>query len=88
MPRDTPQAPFQKRNAMSRFAKPAHKRVARMVGYVLTLGGFDAFMDLAFVLRVRLTREERSHLAWAALRSLDDETAAALCDLYLGGPQG
>ncbi|WP_226942006.1 hypothetical protein [Pseudooceanicola spongiae] len=36
-------------SAMSRYAKPAHKRVSRVLGYCLTLGGADAWSGFAAV---------------------------------------
>ena len=68
------------RSAMSLYAKPGHKSVARMVGYTLTLGTADAFADLAYVLHRRLDPKERAGLAYAALRSLDPELAELVAE--------
>jgi len=51
--------------------KPAHKQVARCVGYALTLANTDAWIALVEVLAHRLTQAERVSLAYAALRSVD-----------------
>jgi hypothetical protein len=51
--------------------KPAHKRMSRVMGYVLTIGGADAWAGFSTVAKARLTIEERAALAWAALRALD-----------------
>jgi len=50
--------------------KPDHKRMSRMLGYTLTVGGTDGWSDFATVAMARLTVEERAALAWAALKSL------------------
>ena len=71
-------------NAMSKFAKPAHKAVARMVGYALTLDTADGWSGLAFVLTARLAETERAALAYAALRALDQEQAELVAATVLG----
>lgn len=53
------------------FIKATHKRMARMLGYTLTLGSSDAWSDFATIAMVRLSIEERAALGWAALRSMD-----------------
>ncbi|MEM0935745.1 MAG: hypothetical protein AAGJ91_07570 [Pseudomonadota bacterium] len=62
---------------MSRFAAPDHKRVARMIGYALTLGAsdLDAWAGAVLVLRTRLARDERLLLTAAAYQSLESEDA-------------
>ncbi|MCF7777313.1 hypothetical protein GLP59_06550 [Sulfitobacter sp. M220] len=61
--------------------KPEHKRMARVIGYTLTLGDADAWAGFTTVAQTRLTNKERAALAWAALRALDTpaqaETVAA-----------
>lgn len=77
-----------RRSAMSRFAKPSHKRVARALGYALTLGAdFDAWRDFSHIAQARLTRTERCMAAWAFLRSLDREDAAKTSNAILGDAQ-
>ncbi|MDF0599921.1 hypothetical protein P1J78_04170 [Psychromarinibacter sp. C21-152] len=65
---------------MSRFAKPAHKRASQLLGYTLTLGDFDAWIGFAFLIRIILSPAERAALAYAALRSLDDDDAMATAE--------
>ncbi len=71
-------------NAMSKFAKPAHKAVARIVGYALTIGDADGWLDVAAILPARLTDAERAALAYAALRSLTPEQAELVAATLLG----
>ncbi|WP_099828232.1 hypothetical protein [Oceaniglobus indicus] len=73
------------RNAMSLYAKPAHKAVARMVGYVLTLGDSASWHGLTMVLIARLSDTERAALAYAALNSLDDADAYKTASVALFG---
>ncbi|SLN70905.1 hypothetical protein [Roseisalinus antarcticus] len=64
--------------------KSEHKRMARVIGYTLTLGDADAWAGFTTVARVRLTIEERAALAWAALRALDTpEQAEMVADAVL-----
>lgn len=55
------------------FARPAHKRAARTLGYALTSDSPEAWHGLAFVLGARLSVAERGKLAFAALRSLEPD---------------
>ncbi|WP_291734069.1 hypothetical protein [Leisingera sp. F5] len=52
--------------------KPEHKRMSRVMGYTLTLGDTDAWAGFTKVAAARMTIEERTGLAWAALRALED----------------
>lgn len=70
---------------MSEFADPAHKSVARMVGYALSLGDLDNWAEAAAVLEARLAPQERAALAWAAIRSLDADSAEKVARYYLRG---
>ncbi|NDV52941.1 hypothetical protein [Salipiger sp. PrR003] len=63
------------RSAMSLFGKDSHKRVSKAIGYALTLATESAWESFSKVLAARLTYEERAALAFAALRSLDEDTA-------------
>jgi len=60
---------------MSEFAKPAHKRIARAVGYALTLNDEAAWRALSFLLARYLSEEERAALAFCSLESLPDDLA-------------
>lgn len=73
------------RSIMSTCAKPSHKAAARMVGYALTLGDADGYADLADVLALRLTDQERAGLAYACLRAMDDQPAYDVASLALFG---
>ena len=70
---------------MSRYAKPAHKSAARMLGYALTLGAEASWWDFAAVLYARLTRKERAALAYAALMALDYDDAHVAAEAALFG---
>lgn len=59
-----------KPSTLSRFMKPEHKRMSRMLGYCLTLGTAEAWSGFKFVATARLAETERASLAFAALRSL------------------
>jgi hypothetical protein len=56
-----------------------------MLGYALTLGGFDGWEGASAVWQARLTDIERAALSWAALRSLDHADALAVAETVLGG---
>lgn len=70
---------------MRECADPEHKRASAMVGFALTLGDFEDWAAAALVLRARLNPKERAALAWAALRSLEDEEAEAVARHYFAG---
>lgn len=73
--------PKRGRSAMSKWAKGEHKKVARAIGYALTLGTESAWHGLTIVLMARLSDEERAALAYAALTSLGDEHASAVAEV-------
>ena len=60
---------------MSKYAKPAHKSAARMLGFALTLGTEADWWEFSAVTYARLTRKERAALAYFALMSLDEDDA-------------
>lgn len=70
---------------MCELAKPGHKRAARMLGFAFALGNFEGWAGAALVLRAHLAATERAALAWAALRSLEDEDAKAVARHYFAG---
>lgn len=72
--------PKRVRGAMSKWAKDRHKKVARAIGFALTLGTESAWHGITIVLMARLSDEERAALAFAALMSLSDEHAAAVAE--------
>ena len=69
---------LRKASTLAKFMKPDHKRMARVIGYTLTLSNADAWAGFTTVARARLTSEERAALAWAALRALDTPEQAEL----------
>lgn len=76
-------------SSLGKIMKPAHKRMSRMIGYCLTLGNSDDWSNFSDVAAVRLTREERVAMAFAALRSLtpsDAETTASAAIGAAGEP--
>lgn len=70
---------------MSRFAKDRHKRVARCIGFVLTLATPQAWLDLSVILVARLSKAERAGLAYAALKSLEEDDAYDVASLAVFG---
>ena len=70
---------------MSLYAEKAHKRIARMVGYALTLGTYEAWAGASVVIRAHLTAEERAALAWSALNALDTHEAELVLDALRKG---
>ncbi len=67
-------------NAMSLYAKRAHKAVARAIGYALTLGDASSWDKLTLLLILRLSDAERAALAYSSLRSLSAEHAALVVE--------
>jgi hypothetical protein len=72
---------------LSKYMPDAYKRVARMVGYTLSLGeDADNWHGLTVVLTARLTSQERAAMAWAVLRSLTPEQIVDVAQTVL--PEG
>ena len=59
-----------KKNALSLYGKPSHKRAARMLGYALTLGTSEGWLAASAIFEARLSEAERASLAFAALCGL------------------
>lgn len=72
------------KSAMSLYAKDNHKRAARALGYALTLGTSGAWLDFAAITAARLTDQERGGLAYAGLRSLNEDTRAVVVEAFRG----
>jgi len=72
------------RSGLSQLMKPEHKRMARMLGYALTLGNADAWSGFGYVAATRLTDTERAALAFSALSSLDPEQATMTAAASIG----
>ncbi|WP_076483835.1 hypothetical protein [Rhodobacter aestuarii] len=73
------------RNAISAFAKPAHKSASKLLGYGLILDTPEAWQAVASVWAVRLTTGERAAILMAALHSLKPDQAAAIIDHAFAG---
>jgi hypothetical protein len=73
------------RSAMSMFAKGNHKRVAKAIGFALTLGTESAWHGLTIILMGRLTEAERAALAFATLNSLSEKHAYMTASAALFG---
>ena len=73
------------RNAISLYAKTAHKKAARLLGYALILGDFDSWEAASAIWQARLTDTERAALAWAAMRSLDEDHAREVAYTVIQG---
>jgi hypothetical protein len=78
--------------AVSEFIKPAHKAVARSIGYALTTGDSEGWGMFTAIVLLRLDDAERTGMAYAALRSLhpdhvEDTLGAALGRSGAGMPQ-
>lgn len=65
-----------KATSLSKTMKRAHLKAARMLGYSLIMGTPEGWIGFARWAAIRLEPHERASLAFAALRSLDGETAA------------
>lgn len=74
-----------KRSAMAEYAQDRHKRVARTLGYALTLHDGPAWASFTAIASARLTVAERAALAGAALLALDpDEALGVIEHLFVG----
>ncbi|WP_397544218.1 hypothetical protein [Roseovarius salis] len=73
------------RNAISLYAKTAHKKAAKLLGYALILDDFDSWEAASAIWQARLTDTERAALAWAALRSLDEDHAREVAYTVIQG---
>lgn len=67
--------PKRRGSAISKYASKAHKKAAKLLGYALVLGDFDGWEAASAIWQARLSAAERAALAWAALRSLDEDDA-------------
>lgn len=72
-------------NAIQAFAKDAHKRAARVLGYGLILDTAEGWQAVANIWAVRLTAGERASILMAALASLRPDQAAAILDHAFSG---
>lgn len=70
---------------MSKWVKKTHKMTARVIGYALTIGTFEAWASVKLILQARLKPHERAALAYAALSSMDERDAYEVASLALFG---
>ncbi|MEM7472921.1 MAG: hypothetical protein AAF340_16355 [Pseudomonadota bacterium] len=63
---------------MSAHGKDAHKRAARMLGYVLTLDEVNAWWGFSAVLEAHLTTQERAAIALMSLKALPADDGLAI----------
>jgi hypothetical protein len=70
---------------MSLYAKDSHKRIAKVLGFALTLGTESAWHGLTIILMARLTDAERASLAFATLNSLSEKHAYMTASAALFG---
>lgn len=70
---------------MSLYGKDGHKRIAKAVGFALTIGTTAAWHGLTILLIARLSEAERAGLAFSALRSLDEGNAYSVASLAIFG---
>ena len=73
------------KSAISLYGKDGHKRIAKAVGFALTIGSTAAWHALTILLIARLTEAERAGLAYSAMRSLDEDNAYAVASLAIFG---
>jgi len=77
------------KSAMSLYAKDRHKKVAKGLGFALTLGDESAWHGLTIILMARLNETERASLAFATLNSLSENHAYMTASAALfGTPYG
>jgi hypothetical protein len=74
-----------RRSMMSRFAKPEHKKAAKVLGYALTLDTTDGWFAASAVWQARMTPQEAAAAAWAALQATEPELAQMVATAALGG---
>ncbi|WP_071674400.1 hypothetical protein [Nioella nitratireducens] len=71
-------------SSLSHYIKPEHKRMARALGYCLTLGTIEAWMNFRLLSAARLSETERAGLAFAALTTLAQDKAEATAAAAIG----
>lgn len=73
------------RSRMARYAKPAHKKAAKALGYALTLDTRDAWFAVSVVWQSRLSPQETATAALAALRATGPDYVQLVATEALGG---
>lgn len=74
-----------RKSAMSLYAKPEHKRMAKALGYALTLGDGHTWEGFSALAMARLDEKERVSLAWAAMMALDPDHVEPVASAVLDG---
>lgn len=72
--------PTRRQSAITRHARPEHRKAARMVGFALILDDPSAWSELADWLALRLPLKARASIAFAALRSLPEPARALVME--------
>lgn len=72
-------------NAIKAFAKPSHKRAARLLAYALILDTPATWEIVSHLWAVWLSPGERAAILLAALHSLHPEQAEVICDFAVSG---
>ncbi|WP_456388382.1 hypothetical protein [Profundibacter sp.] len=72
-------------SAMAKYGKTKHKRIAKMLGCVLTLGRVSDWHCFTISLLANLSEAERAALAFASLNSLGHDNAYKTASLSLFG---
>ncbi|WIY23672.1 hypothetical protein [Parasedimentitalea psychrophila] len=78
-------SPKRVKSAMSLYAKDRHKKVAKGLGFALTLGTESAWHGLTVILIARLSEAERVSLAFVTLNSLSEKHAYMTASAALFG---
>ena len=71
-------------NTISKLIKPAHKSVARSVGYALTTSDEFGWAQFTALTSMRLSDAERAALAFAALQALHPDHEVPTIEAALG----
>ncbi len=67
--------------SVSKHIPPDIKKVARCIGYAAWLDTDDAWLGLPVVLALRLEVHQRAALAYAALRTMDEDQIGAIVEV-------
>jgi hypothetical protein len=78
-------APKTDGSAISKWAKPIYRKIAKALGLALILGTEWAWHGFTIALLAHLTEHERAALAFAALNGLDEDNAYAAASVILFG---
>ncbi|MFN3823584.1 MAG: hypothetical protein ACK4RN_06355 [Pseudorhodobacter sp.] len=81
--RDTPASEVKSAYILSKYMKPDHKRMSRMLGYALTLGSPEAWQGFRRVAQVRMTEAERAMMAFFMLNTISRDHAESISGFAL-----